>query len=830
MQAESSAKPIQFGNYQVVRKIASGGMAEVYEAYRVGLENFQTRVALKCVRPEMTADERFLKMFINEAHLGSQLHHPNIVQIQDFNRVGEIYYLAMEYVEGIDLSRFMRRAQQIGEPLPRPVMLDIIFQALAGLGYAHAAKGPDGKPMHIVHRDIKPSNFLLNRQGTVKIADFGIAKAATSTYQTQTQDHIKGTLRYMSPEQVDGAKLSPGSDLFSLSVIMYELITFRELFDAPSIPATLIKIATANVAGDLAHVESAWPEMAVLMRKALHRDPDQRFLSSEELTRVLRTFKDRFASEGALERFLRAHPEMFEETLPTMPSPETLNGPMGNAGGLLASVGFVADSGGNKRGRSREDEARQRGTQQGSATTEADTDGFHKTEIPDLPDSEFPGEPDDAEVDPSRAKGFVYRPVTAEQPRGRPIGSLWDTGSAGFQGAGPTPSGGGIPGNSSNLPPELTSTTPTAVALPPPGVTPHEETTPTVGRNQHMGGADPILSSTTVPLATWTPAAGDERPQAPPAKRRTVNASTVISLLLAMGLVGVLAWLQPWKTISPAMLNVSSNPANARILLDGQDTGVRTPATVRLPAEKPESVVRLEGDNHLFAQRSWSYQPGQLLTWEATLQLAPETPGALTVSSEPTGARILMDGVDTGKVTPSHLEGLQPGVHRLEVRVDGREPKSMDVEVASGGDEGVHLDIPAPAPVVPEPQKKEQDPRGQKGQGTKQTHTKQDKGPHSGGTKQPVVPDDPPPRQPPPTRADGQGTLTVNTVPPDATVFIDGKAMGSVPQRNLALPTGRHAVVVKLGSGEEMSRTVEIKKDELLTVVGNFQTGLWKVQ
>ena len=269
----------QFGNYQIIRKIGAGGMADVYEAMRVGLANFQTRVALKCILPSMTRDERFVRMFINEAHLGSQLQHPNIIQIQDFNKVKDTYYIAMEYVEGIDLSRIVQRLAARGVSVPATVAIDLVLQALAGLGYAHEARSLDGTPMNIIHRDVKPSNFIITPTGVVKVGDFGIAKAATSS-NGLTGDHIKGTINYMSPEQIDGEAMAPTSDLFSIGAIMFEMLTLRPLFDGPTVSAILLKIAMVNIESDLKMVSSRYPEFIPLLRRVLSRDPADRFLSA----------------------------------------------------------------------------------------------------------------------------------------------------------------------------------------------------------------------------------------------------------------------------------------------------------------------------------------------------------------------------------------------------------------------------------------------------------------------------------------------------------------------------------------------------------------------
>ena len=220
------------GKYQLVSKLATGGMAEVYLAKSAGPMGFEKTLVLKRILPHLAEDEQFVEMFLGEAKLAAGLEHPNVVQIFDFGEAEGTYYLAMEYIDGPNLRILSKRARAAGVALPPVACAKIIASACEGLAYAHDfTDRATGEPLGLIHRDISPDNILLSRQGAVKVVDFGIAKAANQSHKTQT-GLIKGKIAYMPPEQLQARPLDRRVDVYALGVVLYELLTGHKPFDA----------------------------------------------------------------------------------------------------------------------------------------------------------------------------------------------------------------------------------------------------------------------------------------------------------------------------------------------------------------------------------------------------------------------------------------------------------------------------------------------------------------------------------------------------------------------------------------------------------------------
>jgi serine/threonine-protein kinase len=220
------------GKYQLVSKLAQGGMAEVFLAKVAGPMGFEKTLVLKRILPHLAEDPRFVGMFLTEARVAAQLNHPHIVQIFDFGQSEGSYYLAMEYIDGPDLRTLLARATQAGLSLPPAFCAKLISAACEALAFAHDFVEPDtGRHLELIHRDISPDNLLLSRQGALKVVDFGIAKATNQSHKTKT-GLIKGKLAYMPVEQLQGQPLDRRADVYALGVVLYELLTGNYPFEA----------------------------------------------------------------------------------------------------------------------------------------------------------------------------------------------------------------------------------------------------------------------------------------------------------------------------------------------------------------------------------------------------------------------------------------------------------------------------------------------------------------------------------------------------------------------------------------------------------------------
>jgi serine/threonine protein kinase len=269
------------GRYHVVSKIARGGMAEIFLALQKGEEGFQKPVVLKRILPSLAADPKFVRMFVDEAHIASTLNHSNLVQVLDLGKSGDQYFLVLEFVDGWSLEQIRRRALQAKLKLTIPLALGVVGALCRGLAYVHTRER-SGKPLSIVHRDVTPQNVLISQQGEVKLADFGIAKAVGKSERSAT-GVIKGKFAYMSPEQSEAKPLDARSDLFSVGTLLYLLVTGKKPFDGPTDADVLMQVRRARPDKPSTVVRDLNPDVERLINRALRADPGKRWQSAEQM-------------------------------------------------------------------------------------------------------------------------------------------------------------------------------------------------------------------------------------------------------------------------------------------------------------------------------------------------------------------------------------------------------------------------------------------------------------------------------------------------------------------------------------------------------------------
>jgi serine/threonine protein kinase len=305
---EPSWRDATYGPYELLDRVAVGGMAEVFKAKRSGVSGFEKIVAVKRILPHLSDNQEFVDMFVDEAKMVAGLTHPNIVQIFDLGRIETSYYIAMEYVHGRDLRTILRRAKDRGLRMPLDLALRIASLVSSALEYAHRKKDDRGRPMEIVHRDVSPQNILISFEGDVKLTDFGIAKAATKA-STTDRGALRGKLLYMSPEQAWGRPMDRRSDLFSLGLVLYEMIADQKPFlgGGGSNEMSVLETVRECRIGAPREVNPRIPEeLDRVVVKALAKDPDERFQDAAEMGKGLdRVLRDRPApSASELARFM----------------------------------------------------------------------------------------------------------------------------------------------------------------------------------------------------------------------------------------------------------------------------------------------------------------------------------------------------------------------------------------------------------------------------------------------------------------------------------------------------------------------------------------------
>jgi TonB family protein len=285
---------VKYGQYVLVEKIATGGMAEVWKARMRGVEGFQKIVAIKKILPHLSDNQDFIEMFIDEAKLAAQLNHNNIIHIYDLGKIQSSYYIAMEYVDGFDLKTILRRGEERGQPMQPELALFIASKIASALDYAHRKHDFEGKEMGLVHRDVSPQNVLISQEGDIKLCDFGIAKAASKASHTQA-GALKGKLQYMSPEQAWGRHIDKRSDIFALATVLFEMLTGRKLFTGDNELSILEQVREARVVPPSEINDEVTPEIDKIVLKALQKDPAQRYQTAgdmaRELDQVLYSFK-----------------------------------------------------------------------------------------------------------------------------------------------------------------------------------------------------------------------------------------------------------------------------------------------------------------------------------------------------------------------------------------------------------------------------------------------------------------------------------------------------------------------------------------------------------
>lgn len=303
------------GSFHLVRKVAEGGMATVYEAEQLGPSGFAKRIALKVIHPQLAQRREFLQLFIDEAKLSANLMHGNIVQIYQLGEVNDQYFIAMEYIQGPTLRSVIDRHNELGRPIAATMVAYIGSRLCRALDFAHNAVGPDGRRLDVVHRDVSPGNVMITWDGHIKLGDFGIAKARTSI-DPATEQHLRmGKKRYMSPEQVLGTIVDARSDVFSLGVVLYELLALSPLFHEDNTALSVEEVVLRPLPDLRSRITDLDPELDEILQLSLQRNPAERATASQLGTLLDEWIMNQSDRTGASPDRLQTHlAEMFPTT------------------------------------------------------------------------------------------------------------------------------------------------------------------------------------------------------------------------------------------------------------------------------------------------------------------------------------------------------------------------------------------------------------------------------------------------------------------------------------------------------------------------------------
>lgn len=277
--------PKIFGAYVLEELLSRGGMAEIYRAQRTGPHGFRKTLVLKKILPGLARNEDFRRLFVEEAKMVALLDHPHIVPVHELGEINGDLYMTMEYVNGFDLKTLLRKSREKGLKLPLDLAVYIASRVASALDFAFTREGPDGRPLEIVHRDVSPPNILISFAGTVKLADFGISKP--SSYVEASNHAPQGKLQYMSPEQAGGGRLDARSDIFSLGIILYEMIAERHPFAGnPNLPS-VAEVRRADIVPLRFISARITPRLEKVVMNAVASSPEERYPDAGKMAAAL---------------------------------------------------------------------------------------------------------------------------------------------------------------------------------------------------------------------------------------------------------------------------------------------------------------------------------------------------------------------------------------------------------------------------------------------------------------------------------------------------------------------------------------------------------------
>ncbi|MFH2006431.1 MAG: serine/threonine-protein kinase [bacterium] len=640
-------KPIPFGKYYLLERINVGGMAEVFKAKAFGVEGFERLLAVKRILPNIAEDEEFITMFIDEAKIAVQLNHANIAQIFDLGKVDDSYFIALEFIHGKDLRGIFDRCRASGENMPIAQACFIIMKVCEGLDYAHNKRDASGREIGLVHRDVSPQNVLLSYEGEVKVIDFGIAKAAGKASKTQA-GILKGKFGYMSPEQVRGLPLTRGSDIFSVGIVLYELLTGERLFIGESDFSTLEKVRNVEILPPSTYNRKIPEELERIVLKTLSKDPEDRYQHAIDLHDELQAFMytaGEFYSRKDLSAWMkRTWSREIQEETKKLEEYRHLQPPAPSA----------APAGGGLPPPARAPNAAFSAASVSSAAAEPDLDWDDdeiETQLYDREEDEDPFGQAAAPPAPARRVGASPRSTLMGMGALQPPSLPSPGGSPGL----PAPRGG-LP----SLPAPRPATEPIMDPFAPP-----------MGQPERHLGLDDVM-----------PAVDHGAPVAAPsdlASRRKSGGGRValilVSVLLILGASGGALWYFLLRSKPQGSLTVRCAKAGCTIRVDEQKTSHASPFTTEL--SPGPHMITLKAPGYKTLVKEVEIKAGKALEIEPPLVQAVVSKGWFNLISAPSGSEVLLDGQPLAQKTDIRVE-VAVGPHSLQLRRAGYYPWPLE--------------------------------------------------------------------------------------------------------------------------------------------------------
>lgn len=708
-------EPKQFGKYFLLEKLAVGGMAEIYKAKTFGIDGFEKQLAIKRILPHCSADKDFITMLIDEAKLSVLLSHANIVQVYDLGKVGDDYFISMEFINGVNLRDLMYKCRERKVAIPPDIAVYIVSEMCKGLDYAHRKTDHNNQPVGIVHRDISPQNILISYEGEVKIVDFGIAKAAMNISHTMA-GILKGKIAYMSPEQAMGKSIDHRTDIFSAGILAYEIITGSKLFTGESQFEVLKKIRTTQITAATLP-DSVPAALKTCIAKSLAYDPENRYSNAGDLqidlTKFLySTYVD--FSVRKLSEFIRRL--FFEEvSQPSQPlgkeqsvEHKTMSMSIAEGAKQLEIVHRDTDSAISS-DLLQENQETSATAKNKISPSEMPTSS-RKVHVPDLERKKSKTRWPYIFIIPAILAGLAYAasqylppeifPWNGEGQTQQQITPKTDFATIDIKS---NPVGAKIFINdkdTAKLTPAIIDTLDIgksySIRLELDGYASIEKTIDATLAQIYPADFELVKSIGVINVITDPPGAAiiingrlEERVTPMTLDGLPLNSELLVVitkpeyksieqvLKLTSGTpIEISTKLVPLATPTGTLV-VDSQPAGASIFIDGKDSNQKTPATIdSLEAKKYEVALSLEGYEPW--KRELDVAAEKTATAQATLtkieqqQVVPAKKGAIYVASKPSGAAIFINGGATGKKTPASIAGLNIGErYNIQLNIDG---------------------------------------------------------------------------------------------------------------------------------------------------------------